>query len=85
MIEKEKAIEILEEIQSQLNYKDWQEAEKTVNTYVKNLEISINEKLKELIDKHTIYREKYGEESFRTKMLAKKIDKELSEIYNKKY
>lgn len=84
-MEKEKAIEILEEIESQLNYKDWKEAEKTVNTYIKNLEISTDDNIKKLIDKHKIYLEKYGEESMRTKMLAKKIDKELSAIYSKKY
>lgn len=83
MIEKGKAIEILEEIESKLNYKDWKEAEKTVNTYIKNLEISTNDRIQQLIDKHTEYRKKYGEDSFRTKMLAKKIDKELLAIYNK--
>lgn len=85
MIDKEKAIEILEEIESQLNYKDWKEAEKTINTYIKRLEVSTNYRIQQLIDKHTQYRKKYGEDSFRTKMLAKKIDKELSTIYNKKY
>lgn len=83
MIEKGKAIEILEEIESKLNYKDWKEAEKTVNTYIKNLEISTNDRIQQLIEKNTKYREKYGEDSFRTKMLAKKIDKELIAIYNK--
>ncbi len=83
MIEKEKAIEILEEIESQLNYKEQEKAEKTINTYIKNLEISTNDRIQQLIDKHTQYRKKYGEDSFRTKMLAKKIDKELLAIYNK--
>lgn len=83
MINKEKAIEILEEIESQLNYKDQEKAEKTIDTYIKNLEISTNDRIQQLIDKHTEYRKKYGEDSFRTKMLAKKIDKELLAIYNK--
>lgn len=83
MIDKEKAIEILEEIESQLNYKDQEQAEKTIDTYIKNLEISTNDRIQQLIDKHTQYRKKYGEDSFRTKMLAKKIDKELLAIYNK--
>lgn len=72
MIDKEKAIEILEEIESQLNYKDQEQAEKTIDTYIKNLEISTNDRIQQLIDKHTQYRKKYGEDSFRTKMLAKK-------------
>ena len=82
-MEKEKAIEILEEIESQLNYKDCKEAEKTIDIYIKNLEISTNDRIQQLIEKNTKYREKYGEDSFRTKMLAKKIDKELIAIYNK--
>ncbi len=85
MIEKEEAIEILEEIESQLNYKEQEKAEKTINTYIKNFEISTNDNIKKLIEKHKICLEKYGEDSFKTKMLAKKIDKELSTIYNKKY
>lgn len=85
MIEKETAIQILQEIESQLNYKDLEQAEKTIDIYIKNLEISTNDKIQQLIDKHTKYREKYGEDNFKTKMLAKKIDKELSTIYNKKY
>lgn len=85
MIDKEKAIEILQEIESQLNYKDLEQAEKTIDIYIKNLKISTNDNIKKLIEKHKICIEKYGEDGFRTKMLAKKIDKELSTIYNKKY
>ena len=85
MIDREKSIEILEEIESQLNYKDCKEAEKTIDIYIKKLEISTNDRIQQLIEKHTKYREKYGEDSFRTKMLAKKIDKELLAIYNRKY
>lgn len=83
MIDKEKVIGILQEIESQLNYKDLEQAEKTIDIYIKNLEISTNDNIKKLIEKHKICLEKYGEDSFRTKMLAKKIDKELLAIYNK--
>ena len=85
MIEKSEALSILQEISSQLTYDDWREAQKTVDTYIKNLEIATNEKIKKLIDKHTICREKYGEDSIITKFWARKINKELSAIYNQKY
>lgn len=85
MIEKTVALGILQEISSQLTYDNWREAQKTVDTYIKNLEIATNEKIKKLINKHTVYCEKYGEDSFRTKILARKINRELSAIYNKNY
>lgn len=84
MIEKQKAIEILEEIEGKLNYKEWRLAKKDTEYYIRNLEITENEKINNLITRYKKIRKLYGENSYKTKILAKKIDKKLLEIYNKK-
>lgn len=84
MIEKQEAIEILEEIERKLNYKEWRLAKKDIEYYIKNLEVTENERIKNLITKYEKIRKAYGENSYKTKILAKKIDKKLLEIYNKK-
>ena len=84
MIEKSKAIEILEEIEEKLNYKEWRLAKKDIEYYIKNLEVAENEKIKNLITKYEKNKKVYGESSYKTRILAKKIDKKLLEIYNKK-
>lgn len=84
MIEKSKAIEILEEIEEKLNYKEWRLAKKDIEYYIKNLEVAENEKIKNLITKYEKIKKVYGESSYKTRILAKKIDKKLLEIYNKK-
>lgn len=84
MIEKQEVIEILEEIERKLNYKEWRLAKKDIEYYIKNLEVAENEIIKNLITKYEKIRKTYGENSYKTKILAKKIDKKLLEIYNKK-
>lgn len=83
-MEKSVAISILEDIRQALNdtnnAKD--KALKTVELYRKNLEIATNDKLKELIKKHTEYSRKYGEDDRKTLKLSKKIDKELRKIFD---
>ena len=84
MIEKQEAIEILEEIEAKLNYKEWRLVKKDIEYYIKNLEVAENEKIKNLITKYEKIKKVYGESSYKTKILAKRIDKKLLEIYNKK-
>ncbi len=84
MIENQEAIEILEDIERKLNYKEWKLAKKDIEYYIKNLEITENEKINNLIKRYKKIRKLYGENSYKTKILAKKIDKKLLEIYNKK-
>lgn len=82
MIEKDVAISILKDIQNSLNKDDWKsETLKTINVYDKNLRISINEKIKKLLEKQKIYVEKYGEEGKKTLKINKKIDEELKKIF----
>lgn len=84
MIENQEAIEILEDIERKLNYKEWKLAKKDTEYYIKNLKITENEKINNLITRYKKNRKLYGENSYKTKILAKKIDKKLLEIYNKK-
>lgn len=84
MIEKQEAIEILEEIEAKLNSKEWKLAKKDIEYYIKNLEVAENEKIKNLITRYKKTRKAYGESNYKTKILTKKIDKKLLEIYNKK-
>ena len=84
MVEKTKALEILEDIETKLNYKEWKEAEKDVENHIRNLEITIDKEIKELVVKYKKSREKFGEDNIKTKTLAKKIDKKLLDIYNRK-
>ena len=72
MIEETKALEILEDIETKLNYEDWKEAKKDIEYYIKNLEITLNKELKELVFKYKKSREKFGEDNIKTKILAKK-------------
>ena len=83
-IEKSIAISILEDINGDLNYDNWKKAHKTVKTYIKNIELTQNEKLKKMIKKHIKYREQYGENALRTIILSKKIDKEINAIFSEK-
>ncbi len=83
MMEKTKGLEILENIETKLNYDDWKEAKKDVECYIKNLEITIDKEIKKLVVKYKKCVKKYGEDNIRTRMLTKKIDKKLKAIYNK--
>lgn len=85
MIEKERAISILEEIETSLKSDNWKEDTlHTINLYIKGLKVATNKKIKKMIDVHIRYIEKYGEDDMKTIKLGKKIDKEIQKIYNKK-
>lgn len=83
-MEKTVAILILEDIQEKLQDTKNPKVKglQTIDTYKKNLEIATNEKLKELIKRHTEYAKKYGEYDKKTLKLSKKIDKSMRKIFN---
>lgn len=83
MVEKQVALDILEEIKKDIQEDDsGTKALKTINIYRKNLEIAVNPKIKELVDKQVEARNKYGKEDSRTIKLNKQISKEMGKIYN---
>ena len=81
-MKKEIALNILEDIKKSLQEENWREAGiKTVSLYRKNIEIVINKKINQLMDKHKEYIHKYGENNWKTIKLNKKIDKEIQKIF----
>lgn len=83
-MEKQVAINILEDIYNSLQGYDWKEKGlKTIRIYQKNLELSTNKKIQQLIEKQKEYIRKYGENGRKTIELNKKIDKEIAKINNK--
>lgn len=83
MIEKNIAIDILEDIEQSLQGDDWKEKSlKNIAIYRKGLKIATNPKIKKLLEKHREYFEKYGENDKRTIKNGKKIDEEIQKIYN---
>lgn len=83
MIEKEVAIDILEDIQNSLTQTNWKEESlKTIAIYRKGLEIATSPKIKNLVEKYKEYKENYGENDKKTLKIAKKIDDETHKIYN---
>ena len=67
MIEKEVAIDILEDIQNSLTQTKWKEESlKTIAIYRKGLEIATSPKIKNLVEKYKEYKEKYGENDKKT-------------------
>lgn len=82
-MEKEVAISILEDIENSLQKENWKdESLKTIAIYRKGLEIATNPKIKNLIEKHRKYIEKYGENDKKTIKIGKKIDEKVQKIYN---
>ena len=82
-MEKEVAIRILEDIQSNLNQDDWKcKTLSTISQYKKGLLIATNPKIKKLVEKHREYIKKYGENGKKTIAVGKKIDEEIKKIYN---
>ena len=82
-MEKEVAISILEDIENSLQKENWKEESlKNIAIYRKGLEIATNPKIKNLIEKHRKYIEKYGENNQKSIKIGKKIDKEVQKIYN---
>ena len=83
-MENEVAISILEDIENSLQKENWKEESlKNIAIYRKGLEIATNPKIKNLIEKHRKYIEKYGENNQKRIKLGKKIDEEVQKIYNR--
>lgn len=83
MIEKQIALNILEDIQDSLMKENWKEESlKTIYIYRKGLEIATNPKIKNLMEQYKKYKEIYGENDSKTLKIAKKIDDETHKIYN---
>lgn len=81
MIEKDVAINILEDLEQCLYSEDWKHKTlSTVEQYKKGLIIATDIELKSLIDEH----KKYDENSVEAVELANKINDKLSQIYNSK-
>ena len=82
-VSKEDAINILEDIkQSIMDDFTGEKALKTIDIYKKNLEISINPKIRKLVEEQKEVISKYGEDDKHTTRINNKISKELSKIYN---
>lgn len=85
MIEKERAIGILEDIQDSLMSSNWKEKTlQNINLYIRGLEVATDEEIKKMINKYCEYTQKYGENGRKTVALGKKIDRKAQKIYNKK-
>ena len=83
-MEKHVAINILEDIEQLLNVENAkQRALKTIEIYIKGLEISTNTTIIKLINKQKEVLQKYGENDKKTLKLNKKIDKEIKKILKK--
>lgn len=83
-MEKETAINILQDIYDSLQGYDWKDKGlKTLKIYRRNLEMSTDKEIQQLIEKQKEYIEKYGEDSIKTKRLNKRVDKKIREINNK--
>ena len=79
MIEKDVAINMLEDIEHSLNQENWKcRTLSTIQQYRKGLLIAKNEKIKKLIEES----KKYDENSAKYKKIGKKIDEEIQKIYN---
>ena len=84
MIEKEIAINILEDIKYYIDNKNYKGAEKTTEYYIKNILIMENAELQNLMKKYAKSRDIHGNKTIRTTKIEKKIDKIMSKIYNQK-
>ena len=83
MVEKQVALDILEEIKKDIQEDDTgTKAWKTIDIYRKNLEIAVNPKLKALVEQQKEVMAKYGEDDAHTIRLNKNISKELEKIFN---
>lgn len=82
MIEKNIAVNILEDIEKTLYCDKWKSKSiKTISNYMRCFEITSNEKIKKLMYKHKKYVQIYGETNKKTIKLAKKIDNEIDKIF----
>ena len=85
MMTKQEAIDILEDVLHSLNDQDdgITQGIKTLNTYIKDLEVATDPEIKKLIEKQKQCIKLYGEEDARTLKLNKKISKKMSNIFNR--
>lgn len=83
MVLKSDAINILKEIEEDLKNENRKKAIKDVNYYIKNIEITTDKKINELMYKYLEMEKNYGLYDKRTISISKKIDKEILKIYFK--
>ena len=80
MIEKETAINILEDIERCLYDDEWKHKTlSSVEQYIKGLEIAVDKELKELIDKY----KKCEDNSDEAMLLADKINEKILSVYHR--
>ena len=80
MIEKDVAINILEDIERCLYDEDWKHKTlSSVDQYIKGLEIAIDEELKQLIEEY----QKCADNSDEAMVLADKINNKIFSVYNR--
>lgn len=80
MIEKEVAINILEDIEQCLFDENWKHKTlSSVEQYIKGLEIAVDEELKQLIEEY----QKCDENSDKAMLLAEKINNKICSVYNR--
>ena len=83
MVEKEVAISILEDIKQDI-IKDKSKGLRTIDIYVRNLEVATSPKIKELVAKKKELVAKYGEDDKRVEKINKKASAEINKIFDKK-
>ena len=83
MLEKEVAISILQDIKDDI-VKDKSKGLRTIDIYVKNLEVATSPKIKELVAKKKELVAKYGDDDKRVEKINKKASDEIKKIFNKK-
>ena len=80
MIEKDVAINILEDIERCLYDENWKyKTLSSVDQYIKGLEIAVDEELKQLIDEY----QECADNSDEAMLLADKINKKILSVYNR--
>ena len=83
-MEKSIAINILEDIKDSLSQENWEEQTmKTIRTYRKNIEISMNPQIQRMVRHYKRCFDKYGENNIITILLGKRIDKKMQEIFTR--
>lgn len=83
MVEKEVALSILQDIKDDI-VKDKSKGLRTIDIYVRNLEVATSPKIKELVAKKKELVAKYGEDDKRVEKINKKASDEIGKIFNKK-
>ena len=83
MVEKEVAISILEDIKQDI-IKDKSKGLRTIDIYVRNLEVATSPKIKELVAKKKELVAKYGEDDKRVEKINKKASAEINKLFDKK-